>query len=79
MADADGVEVGLAPRPGFRAAPSPARGLDAAALGTNRPPVFGGGAAGRDRPGPLRVSSDSCRVFSLNIKGSVRRSNFPAS
>ena len=65
--------------------PRPARGLDAAARGTNMPDVLvavGGGAAddalrgARCTPG---VSAISSRVLPLNTTGSVRRSSFPTS
>jgi len=71
------VAVGFPPA--FLACPKPARGLETAALGTKSPPVLAGGADGRDRDGPFDVSSDICRTVSLNTRGSVRRSNFPAS
>lgn len=65
--------------PGFRTCPKPALGLEAAALGTNIPPVLAGGAAGRARPKPPGVSSDNCKVFPLKTIGSVRSSSLPAS
>lgn len=73
------VTFELAPMPGFLAGPKPARGLETAALGTNSPPILVGGADGRDRKGPVVISSDICRGLSLNNTGSVRSSSFPAS
>lgn len=39
--------------PGFLVGPNPALGLDTAARGTKDPPVFGGGAIGREPDGPF--------------------------
>ena len=56
--------------PGFLVGPNPALGLDTAARGTKDPPVFGGGAIGREPDGPFWVSSKICRVLSLKMIGS---------
>lgn len=69
----------MAPIPGLRVLPRPARGLEAVERGTNMLPPLTEDEGGGARDGPDVVSSEMTRLTSWNTIGSALNISLPAS